>query len=190
MELFYEESATLSNTPSNRRRSRAWKIAFICVTVFALFSIIILVNFVHYIIAIIEAAIIGAVLILLWSKYNKSIVDYDYVFVSGQLRISRVFRRVKRRRVARIDHEDIIQIGDAENPSFDRFRHDPTIRTVLCTSNKVAAEGKFMMYILAKDYGKNLYVLECREELLVNIMKFANRSKLESDYVAQAKKAK
>ncbi len=190
MELFYEESATLSNTPSNMRRARAWKISFICVLVFAIISIIFLVNFVHFVVALIEAALISALLIFLWIKYNKSIVDYDYVFVSGQLRISRVFRRVKRRKVARIDYEDMIQIGDAENPSFERFRADPTVRTVICTSNKQAAEGKFMMYILANDYGKNLYVLECREEMLVNILKFAKRSVLESDYVAQAKKAK
>ena len=190
MELFYEESATLSNTPKNRRRANAWKISFISVSVFAIISIIFLVNFVHFIVALIEAALIGALLIFLWVKYDKAVVDYDYVFVSGQLRISRVFRRVKRRKVARIDYEDIIQLGDVENPSFERFRADPTVKTVICTSNKEAANGKFMMYILANDYGKNLYVLECREELLIHILRFAKRTVLESDYVAQAKKAK
>lgn len=190
MELFYEESATLNDTPSNRRRARAWKISFIAVAVFAIISIIFVVNFMHFIVALIEAAVMGALLVFLWVKYNKSIVDYDYVFVSGELRIARVFRRVKRRTVARISCENIIQMGDTNNPSFERLRNDPNVPTIVCTSNKTAATGKFMMYILVNDYGKNLYLLECREELLVNMLKFAKRTVLEPDYVAQAKKAK
>ena len=47
------------------------------------------------------------------------------------------------------------------------------------------------MYVHANDpLGKKLYVLECREELLVNILKFVKRSTLEHDYVAQEKKQK
>lgn len=45
------------------------------------------------------------------------------------------------------------------------------------------------MYILtAGNAGKRLYILECREELLINILKFVKRGTLESDYVAQEKK--
>jgi hypothetical protein len=44
------------------------------------------------------------------------------------------------------------------------------------------------MYVLANDEGKKIFLLECKETLLVNIMKFAKRSVLESDYIAQEKK--
>ena len=90
--------------------------------------------------------------------------------------------------MARIDCEDMIQFGDADNPSFDRFRSDPKVKTVICTSNDQAADGKFFMYILAEYNGKKLFVLECRELLLMNMLKFARRNKLESDYVMQEKK--
>ena len=49
-------------------------------------------------------------------------------------------------------------------------------------------EGKLFMYIFVNDNGKRLYVLECRETLLVHILNFAPRSVLESDYVKQEKK--
>ena len=117
-------------------------------------------------------------------------VSYDYCFVSGEMRISRVININKRKLVARFDCEDIIQLGDVDNPSYDRFTSDPTTKTVVCTSNDTPAKGKFFMYILANYNGKKLFVLECREEMLMNILKFAKRNKLESDYVMQEKKQK
>ena len=44
------------------------------------------------------------------------------------------------------------------------------------------------MYILINNDGKKLYVLECRELLLVEMLKFMKRTVLESDYVSQEKK--
>ena len=45
------------------------------------------------------------------------------------------------------------------------------------------------MYILVGESAeKRLYLLECREELLANILKFVKRSTLESEYVSQEKK--
>ncbi len=117
-------------------------------------------------------------------------ISYDYVFVSGELRISKICNVNKRKLVARFDCEDMIQFGDIENPSFDRFKSEPTTKTVICTSNDVPASGKFFMYILAEYNGRKLFVLECREEMLMNILKFARRNKLESDYVMQEKKQK
>ena len=115
-------------------------------------------------------------------------VSYDYAFVSGELRISKVININKRKLVARIDCEEMIQFGDVDNPSFERFRNDPNVKTVLCTANDIASEGKFFMYILAEYNGRKLFVLECRELLLMNMLKFAKRNKLESDYVMQEKK--
>jgi hypothetical protein len=84
----------------------------------------------------------------------------------------------------------MIQVGDIDNPSYARFKADPTVKEVVCTPNFESSEGKFFMYILANYNGKKLFVLECRELLLMNIMKFAQRSVLESDYVMQERKQK
>ena len=82
----------------------------------------------------------------------------------------------------------MLQIGDVDSTSYDRLRSDPSTKNVICTSNDEASEGKFFMYILANYNGKKLFVLECREEMLVNIMKIAKRSVLDRDYVSQEKK--
>lgn len=76
-----------------------------------------------------------------------------------------------------------------ENESYDRLRSDPSTKQVLFTPNAEPAEGKFFLYILVGESGvKKLYILECREELLVNILRFVKRGILESDYVIQEKK--
>ena len=117
-------------------------------------------------------------------------INFDYTFVSGELRISKVFNINRRRLMVRIDCEDMIQIGDIDNPSYERFKSDPMTKEVICTPNTEATNGKFFMYVLTNINGKTMYVLECRENLLMNIMKFAKRSVLESDYVMQERKQK
>lgn len=118
-------------------------------------------------------------------------VSYDYIFVSGELRIAKIFNINRRKLVVRLFPEDFLQVGDIDNASYDRLKADPATKEIVVTSNATASEGKFFMYILAAAGAgkKQLYVLECREELLINILKFTKRGTLESDYVMQEKKA-
>lgn len=116
-------------------------------------------------------------------------VSYDYVFVSGELRISKVFNVNKRKLVTRLNQDDILQVGDVDGTAFERLRSDPQTKTVVCTPNETAGKGKFFLYVLAVENGKKLYVLECREDLLLNMMQFLRRDILDRDYIPQAKKA-
>ncbi len=128
-------------------------------------------------------------IIFFWFK-RKVNISYDYIFVSGDLRIAKIFNINKRKFLITIHCDDILQIGDVENSSYDRLAASPDVKTTYLTQNETPSEGKFFMYILVGNGGKALYVLECREELLMNIMKFTRRSALESDYVMQEKKQK
>ena len=133
--------------------------------------------------------------VVLWLVFNKwksgVNVSYDYCLVSeGELRISRVVNVDSRKLVVKIQCEDILQIGDIDNGNYERLASAPNTKTEICTSNEEAAENKFFMYILVENEGKKLYVLECREQLLVYIMQYANRSALEREYVKQDKKQK
>lgn len=131
---------------------------------------------------------LGAALMLYFIKRRLNI-SYDYVFVSGELRISKVFNINRRKLLYRIDCENILQLGDVDNTSFERLSSDPNVKRIICTSNPVPAEGKFLMYIhCAESDGRKLYLLECREELLIQILRFVKRGTLESDYVPQEKK--
>ena len=194
MDVFYEESAIASNSDKKRKKYNiltTFSSIFLGLAIFWF-----LIGFYTVDVTSIGAWIFWGMIFLwllaawfllrMWKMRIN--ISYDYVFVSGELRISKVINVNRRKLVARIDCEDMIQFGDADNPSFERFRNDPNVKLVLCTSNDIAAEGKFFMYVLADYEGRKLFVLECRELMLMNILKFAKRNKLESDYVMQEKK--
>lgn len=123
---------------------------------------------------------------ILKKRYN---VSFDYVCVSGELRISKVFNGKKRKLICRLDPADIIQVGDMDGNSYNRLMKMPGIKEVVCTPNYTAASGKFFMYVLANaDGAKKIFLLECRENLLINMMQFLRRDVLDRDYVPQAKK--
>jgi len=212
MDAFYEESAVNQNAKKGARR---YKIAHILSIIFLVLGIIMLIMCLYniplapsnenataeqiasYQTAKIACIFCGAQSALFWifwfvlRKVKMGVnVSFDYCFVSGELRISRVVNVNRRRLLVKIDCADMIQIGDIDNPSYERFRADPTVKEIVCTPNNVAMEGKFFMYVLANVNGKKMYVLECRENLLMNIMKFVKRSVLESDYVIQERKQK
>ena len=139
--------------------------------------------FFMFLISFIMGAVFGA---LMKKRFN---VSYDYVCVSGELRISKVFNQRKRRLVCRIDPSDILQVGDMDSPSYDRLRATPGTKEVICTPNLVASSEKFFLYVLAVYEGeKKLFLLECREALLLNLMQYLRRDVLDRDYVPQAKK--
>lgn len=143
------------------------------------------------------AFVFGSFLVLfggvwLWCVFFKRRVNvsYDYTFVSGEIRIAKVFNVNRRKFLFRISSEDILQLGDVESDSYDRLKADPMTKEVVCTSNETPATGKFFLYIHALDGTamRKLYILECREEMLVNILRFVKRGTLAPDYVAQDKK--
>ncbi|MBQ9729989.1 MAG: hypothetical protein IJV80_04165 [Clostridia bacterium] len=128
----------------------------------------------------------AAITFLVMRRLN---VSFDYTFVSGELRISKVFNVNKRKRIYTLDAKNIIQLGDVDSPSYDFLVSDPTLKRVVCTSNQEPSEGKFFLYIdYADEDGRAVYILECREALLINLLRFSKRSAPANDYVSKAKK--
>lgn len=193
MDVFYEESSIAQNSNKGAKRYNVLNILFwICVFI----GVIMLLGFLFFIPHVpsmiffgLQVATCAGMAFIFCRWKSRTNVSYDYTFVSGELRISRVINVNKRKLMTRFDVADILQVGDVDSSSYDRFKADPSTKTVLCTSNEESQEGKFFMYILIGDNGKKLYVLECREELLMQIMKFCKRTALDRDYVPQEKKA-
>lgn len=197
MEAFYEESSIAANAQKGAKKYKIYSFCsyfFLALVIFTAFFVFTFVPVKDNVGGLIMSAATILLFLGFWFFFNRlranANLSYDYCFVSGELRISKVVNINRRRLVAKFDVESILQIGDADSPSFDRFFADPASKNVVCTSNDVPAEGKFFMYILAEYDGKKLFVLECREALLMNIMKFAKRSALDHDYVMQDRKQK
>lgn len=192
MDVFYEESSIAKNEAKGKRK---YKIAHILSNVFLVIGILLL----FFTLNIPVDGIILWLFICSWffvcwfvlfKIKNRFNVNYDYTFVSGELRIVKVFNVNKRKLLVKLQPDDIIQLGDVDNTSFDNLRADPNTKMVFCSANDEPSEDKFFMYILANDNGKKLYVLECREVLLMHMLRFLKRTTLESDYVSQEKKKK
>ena len=209
MDVLYEESAVSANAPKVEKR---YKVINIISKFFGALAVIFAVIFLFNLLTFLfsfkamkaedRGSAIALLIFLLFMLFlfsgpwlacfllkRRINLSYDYTFVSGELRIAKVFNINKRKFLCRIQPEEILQLGDVENESYDRLRSDPSTKQVLFTPNAEPAEGKFFLYILVGESGvKKLYILECREELLVNILRFVKRGILESDYVSQEKK--
>lgn len=217
MDVIYEESAV---NAKNTRGEKIYKVLNIFSKIFGFVALVSLIFFLFMLLSILVGGAPGAdadqnlkdsyiltqsgTYILgiftlffgglwLWIRMFKRRVNvsYDYTFVSGELRIAKVFNVNRRKFLYRVESEDILQLGDVECDSYDRIKADPSNKTIVCTSNSAPAEGKFFMYIhCVAASGRTLYVLECRETLLVHMLKFVKRGTLAPDYVSQEKKNK
>lgn len=193
MDISYEESSASRNA---EKKAKKYAVLNILSNVFLILGILTSLFFVLFIpdVGLMFFFGSGAVTFLgFWFIFfkwkNVTNLSYDYAIVTDEVRIAKVINTNKRKFVARFETEAIIQVGDVDSPSFERFKSDPNVKSVICTSNEEAAEGKFFMYILADYNGRKLFVLECREEFLINLMHCTKRTALDRDYVSQAKKA-
>ena len=205
MDVFYEESAVNQNANRGRKIYKvlniiSWIFIFLCL-IFAFCTIMLIPNcndkdkadYGFYLFNCLFMLGLSFTFFLGWFIFyqlkKRVNISFDYIFVSGELRIAKIFNINRRKLVERISCEEMIQIGDTDNPSFERLASSPDTKTVYYTPNMEADEGKFFMYILIPgNNGKKLLILEARELLLMNIMKFVRRNVLESDYVMQEKK--
>ena len=167
MDIFYEESAVNQNARSGERKYKivnAVYYFFLVLTIMGglgtFFQIptswedeITVTMF--FMVLFVFLTFLGFTLILYFFKRRIN-VSFDYVFVSGELRIAKVFNVNKRKLVTRLQQEDILQVGDVEAPAFDRLRADPQVKEVVCTPNGTPAEGKFFMYVYVNEGIKKL----------------------------------
>ena len=195
-EVFYEESARLVN-------EKASAIKYNVIKGFSIFSYVVLVlwlilsiNFygligiwyIDLLFILIPALIFLSSGIVLGKLKNKMYVEFDYTFVSGDLRISKVIKNIKRRFVIKFDVKNIEKLGFYGNKTFERYTKMPGVNKLFLTSNTYSDIGKDFYYIVVNTQdGKKLLIIECTETLIVNILKFANRTVLDEQFTEQLK---
>ena len=195
-DVFYEETAVCSNLSSEKRKYYTFKslsIIFIVLTV--IWGLIIIssydlnslttglwaLNVLFLIIPIVSA--IGFSIVFNKLK-NKCCLDYDYVFVSGSLRISKVINNVKRRNIYNFDTSNIEKIGKFASETYSLYEKMPNVKTVILTSNNQPSEGKNFFYMAVNNVEtkKLLLVFECTNVFIRNVMKFTKSYILEKDF--------
>lgn len=115
--------------------------------------------------------------ILLLKLKNRFCVDYDYIFVSGSLRISQVINNKNRKPIIKFNTSSIEKIGPYESKIYNSYIKNVSVKTTFFTSNSQPIEGKSFYYIVANvNSQKNLIIMECTRSLIINILKFSNMS--------------
>lgn len=183
-EVFYEESAVVDDRKAALRRYNFFKLVQIASYVFMglwAFFVIHMVHinmfkfFVGVVLILIPLAMFFLMGFFAGRIKKKAFVDYDYTFVSGSLRFSKVIRENKRYFIAEFDAKKIEKIGLCGSETFDKYEKLPGISKFVLTSNNAPVENKSFYYLVVNTDGdKKLLVLECTETFIVNILKFTN----------------
>lgn len=190
-EVFYEESAIMQNTASAKTKYYIFKTFSIISYVFAVIWLIFAFNLfplegnvlINLLLALIPFAIFLVSGIIFGRFKDKFYVDYDYTFVTGSVRISKVIKNVKRRKVLNFDTSNVEKIGKFDSATYKRYLSMPNKKLLILTSNFEPASGKGFYYIAVNVAGqKYLLVLECTETFLMNFLRFNGKLVFEDDF--------
>ena len=204
-EVFYEESVDTHNLSAAKRRYLIYKIFSILSVVLGVFSLLnvlfgqidpeqgITKSVVIYIVMwLVFAALMFFLAVFLAKKKHAFYLSYDYTFVSGDLRISKVFHGRKRKHLYTISTDRIIKMGRVGSDSYAKAKASPDTKEDILTPNVEAEEDKEFFYIHAQtNVGKKILVLECRIQMIYTILRFMNRPNiLETEFNKQTIAAK
>jgi hypothetical protein len=191
VEVFYEESSKVQSKKSSLFKYNLLKIFSIISYVVAgawFFLILYIYPFgegnllINIIITLLPFLIFIMCGIITGLLKNRFYIDYDYTFISGEVRISKVIKEIKRVNLLTFQCLDIEKIGRYGSTTFDRYESTPGINKKIFSSNEIAEDGKEFFYIVVNSNGKNLFVFECTETFISNVLKFSKRNVLEEDY--------
>ena len=191
-ELFYEETATILEEEKAARKYNLFKIITrVCYTICIFYAIIELLFFVpnqsNVLLSIVFTFTPVAIFLvagILFGKYKNTLyVEYDYTFVSGSIRVSKVIKNVKRIFVVKFETFNIEKIGRYNSSTYKKYQLFPGIDEKILTQNSTPVDNKDFYYIVINAGGqKSLLVFECTEQFIACVLKFSNRTVLEERF--------
>ena len=193
-EVFYEESAMVQSLGPAKTKYYIVKtfsvISYVIATLWAIISFMLFPLNGEVLLNLLFAALPFAIFlvsgILLGKIKDKLYVDYDYTFVSGSIRFSRVIKNVKRKNVLHFETSSIEKLGKYGSDTFERYMLMPDKKKIILTSNSEPEEGKGFYYIVANVGGqKYVFVLECTETFISYVIRYSNRTVIEDGFFSK-----
>ncbi len=197
-EDLYEESAEIVNKKSEKTKYVIMEVLsyfFWCVFAFIGFFLINFFNFgvfyqgnalyiIQYLLENLLPLIVSLISAILFSKLKfRFYVEYDYIFVSGNIRISKVINSKKRLFLMSFESKEIEKIGKVGSNTFEAYNSDKNVKKQFLTSNDTPISGKDFYYIVINiDSVKNLLIFECTEKMIGVIYSYSLRTVLEKDF--------
>ena len=183
-EVLYEESSTLINYKSAAFKHNIFSVLSI-VSFLLIFPWILVfapawvyTAEVSWILKVVFVALPIVLLILLGvfsiKLKNKFFVEYDYVFVNGSIRFSKVIKHKNRKFISKFEATDIEKMGKVGSKTFYQYLERETITTEVLTKNELPMTGKDFYYLVVNSGGQTImYVIECTQNFLINVLKFS-----------------
>lgn len=185
-ETFYEESSVTQDLKGNKVKYNIFRVISISSLIMGVFFTIVLFlagSLFEVIFSVVLAASSYFSFFFLGRKKDAFFLDFDYTFISGSLRISKVFNNKRRKNIANFNTTDIITLGKAKSQTYERLVKDPQNKLVIATANQEAGENKKLYYIHFNQSGsKKVMVLECTEFFMYTVLKHSNKAVLEQDF--------
>lgn len=197
-EIFYEESVSTHNEKSAKNKYTLFTVfmalSFVSAVLCFLnvmfsptqdgegnnFTLAVIINLVIWIVFTVLFIAAG---VFFSMKRHAFYLSYDYTFVSGELRICKVIHNRKRKLQYRLSGDRIIKIGRVGSESYKKLKFTPDIKEVILTPNNVAEEDKEFLYFQTQtDAGKRLLILECRIQLITQIVRYMRKNILETEF--------
>ena len=191
-EVFYEESSLLNKEKAALGKYRLLKTFSIISYVLA--GLVVLMFFYFYnlenfsvlvfaISVLLPIALFLFFRIMLGRMKNSMYVDYDYTYVSGSIRISKIIRKIKRKNILKFEAGDIVQMGKYGSESYEKLEKSPGIKKMILTSNQTPSDGCDFFYLQVNTEGSNkLLIFDCSEKFMATILRYSNKTILEKDY--------
>lgn len=194
IELFYEETVTPKDSVQASKKykrtrllSRMFLFSAIMFTLFLFFMMstpigenVPIDNFLLFNVLplLLFCVLFYGLYIYLRIKKHNHLVDFDYTFVSGELRIAKILNGIKRRPVAKINCRDITVLGKKSSDKFLRYKTMPGMKIISATPNEFANEADDIIYFMVCTYNsaKTILIFEPSVNLLYNIKKYASRT--------------
>ncbi len=200
-EIFYEESAEIINKTSGKVKYILCNImsiiSFILLAVWILFVVIgyefsnVLIDIILLLIPTVLFIVFG---IFMAKLKNKFYVDFDYTFVSGSVRFSKVIMNKDRESIVQFETTDIEKLGYYGSNLYSKYENSPSIIKEVLTLNTQPNYDKDFYYIVVNLEGqKYLYILECTKTFIVNILKYSSKTIMDEEFIkaiTQARKNK
>lgn len=187
-ELFYEESSKTREERSAKTKYYIFKVLSVISYVFFGVWLLLFIMFYPFsgsagqiilgmVFALLPAAMFLASGILLGKFKDKFYVDYDYTLISGTIRFSKVIKEIKRKHIVSFETSELEKMGKYGSELYEKYSLMPDVKTVILTSNVTPDENKDFYYMVVnKDGEKKMYVIECTETFIVNVLKFSKRT--------------
>ena len=190
-DIFYEESAKTIDVKSARFKYNACNIvSILSIVALVCWIYLLLIGFefgtgsliLNIIIISLPTIMFLSSAIILGIFKNRFYVDYDYTFISGQIRISKVVKEIKRYECITFECREIEKIGKYGSESYKRIEKMTGVTKMILTSNNVASEDKEFFYMTVNRDGKKLLVFECSKTFISNVLQFTGRLVLEEGF--------